>query len=237
MSVLANVKLDDGVQEENLDTLGGGGKTLDTDLYKVKLGMCYADKSSGGATFIHLSYTAGGQELSENIYITNKNGSTTYKDGEDKKRPLPGFSQMTALCQLAVGKPVAEMVTETRVAKVYNAEAKGMVNTQVQALIELMDKELVFGIQRCHANKQKLANGKYIDTNDKRTYNQVALIANSTGFTYDEVKNKATVPEFATKWVAKNQGQDYDRFKPVDGAPSNGTPVAAPASNFVVNFG
>lgn len=228
---LAHLGLGSQVQEDDTDRLGGY-QTLDTDVYRAEITMAYLGKSQGGAASITFLYKAGGMDMSETIYVTDKKGSPTYhRDGKDY--PLPGWTMANAICALATGKGIADQVTETRSVNVYNSTAGREVPTPSECLINLMGAKVAFGIQRVSENKSKKdgtnpdGSAKYVRTAEVRTFNKIAVAANAQGFTHNETKNTAcTEPVFLAKWQEKNRGVDVDKTKK-DVAPATATPATS----------
>lgn len=234
-AALAHLGLGAGAKEEDTDVLGGF-QTLDSNIYKVKLGLCPLGKSKNGATSVTVSYTHDGREHSEVIYVTNRAGSTTYtRNGTTN--PLPGWSQINALCHIATGKGLGDQIIEKRTIKQRNRDTGKDENVEVDVLIDLMDKQVVLAILRVHENKSVLQGTKYVPTNDKRTFNTISTQANPEGITYNELKKGVTKPVFIKKWLEVNKGKDMDKYKPLAGgavSPSGGASSSptSPAIDF-----
>ena len=223
---LTRLGLGAGAQEEDIDVLGGY-QTLDSDAYTVKLGICYLGVSKKGATSVTITYSRKDREYSETIYVTNRNGETTYtKHG--KSHPLPGWSQVNAICNIATGKGIENQANEKRTIKQRDPATGKDKNVEVVTLVDLIGKTMVFGILRVHENKTVLRGTSYVPTNEKRTYNRIDLQANEKGFTYNEIKKGAEKPEFIARWLKANKGKDLNRFKPV--AEENTIPSTTPNS-------
>lgn len=230
MSSLSSLGLGADVQEETVDTLGGFNP-LDSNVYRASLGLCYLGKSPSGARSVTVVYKAGGKENRETFYITNKKGEPTYvRDGV--KHPLPGYSRVNAILFLATGKGISEQATETRVIKLYNAEAKKEIPTEVECLVAALDAELALGILKVVDNKTKKVGTEYVPTAETRTFNEIDTAFSLQGLTYTETKNGVTEPTFLPKWKEKYVGNEVVRAKNV--APAA---ASAPASTSSIDFG
>lgn len=247
MNMFASLKAEDGVKvAEDKDTLGGGFGPIESGAYKAKVGMAYAAKSSGGALGLFLTFLVdvNGQEkeLRQTLWMTSGDakGNKPYytKDGENY--PLPGFSAAKALALLTTGKEMADLDTEEKVVKIYNADAKAEVPTKVQAVMELIGQEVIVGVIKQTVDKNvKNDAGDYVATGETREENEIdKFFCAKDGFenkTTTEIKAKGEAeffPEWAKKWtgVTRNKakgaaaGQAGTAGAPKAGGASAGTP-------------
>lgn len=232
MNMLANLKLDDGVDGEEKDVLGGGRGPLDSNAYPATITMAYMSESEGGATAVNITAkTRDDKEIRAAIYVTSgraKGQKTTYeRDG--KTYPLPGFLLVNSLCQLATGKEISQLETEEKVIKLYNFDSKAEVPTKVPVIVELLQKEIVIGLLKQTVDKSaKNDAGVYVATGETREENEIdKFFCARDGFenlTLTEVKTKAAGGEitepFYNGWLEKNKGQIRNKAK---GAAAGGT--------------
>lgn len=214
----------------------GGYSLLPTDVYKATIKMAYLGKSKNGANFVTLILNTPEQEHKETIYITNRNEEVYYTK-QGVKHYLPGFVIIDELCLLVTGRSLSEMETEQKHVKVYNYDTNREEPTEVPVLVELLNAKLEVAITEEKFFKQeKGASGEYEDTDEEVSRNTITKFLSDDGFTINELIDEVEEPDYKPKWLARNQGQVYDRTKKKKkNAPSTGTPKApkkAPKSLF-----
>jgi len=212
------------------DVLGGGGMP-EAGAFEAAVDLAYVETSSGGATGLVLKLnTADGKIINNTLWMVSgnaKGNKNFYLDRSGNEVPLPGWAAADSLCQLALGKSITAVKTETREVPVYNFDAKKEIPTQKQVLTELSGKKVIVGVIKERVNKQaKNADGIYVDTAETREQLVIdKFFESGTGRTTVEKKAGLDKGEFITAWIAKNAGQVRDRTRPVEGAAS---PAAAP---------
>ena len=229
-------------REVEEDYVGGGG-VLDTDLYSATIKYAYIGKAANSdARAMNLCLVVNKQEVTRQIWMTNRNGDVTYKDkksGEAKN--LPGYNQVNALCMLLASKEVGDMEVEDKVLKLYDYESQKEINQSVPCFEELHGLELQVAIQKQTVDKTEKneATGEYEPTGETRDVNEfikffpadvpvtlgeVAQKISSLGGDFDDVladgdisKAIATMSEedgvWAAKWLEKNRGETWNRAK------------------------
>ncbi len=227
MSILANLKSDDSIQNER-DTVGSGG-VLDSGLYKVTIGLAYVTIAESGAQglVVH-GKSAANHEIRQTFWMTSgtaKGSHNYYLDKDGNKQYLAGFIQANALALLTLGKEISEVEIEKKVAKIYSKEAKAEVPTEVQMVVEMIGKEAIFGVikQTVDVTKKNDATGQYEPTGESRSENEVDKIFRaSDNMTVPEIRAQADTASFHQTWEEKWKGQTRDRRKKGSAA----TPVA-----------
>lgn len=211
------------------DTLGGFQK-LESDVYDMKIKYAYLGKAkdSNSRSFNIEAVTADGKRHRETIWFTNKQGSNQYeKDG--KKDYLPGFLLANSICLLACGKPLMATTVETKTINLWNYDKKGDIPTDVQMIMNLLDKPIKLAIQQVRKNKQaKNDAGVYVNTPDEKI--EVSI---QKAFRFDSNKTEAEIransdAKFMNEWLTANKGKVNDRYKKVEGQGNSG----APGGNF-----
>lgn len=238
MSLLANLKTDDSIQNEQ-DAIGGS-RLLDSGLYHCKVKMAYLLAAGSGAIGLHLTFiTTDNQEFNQTLYLTSgtQKGCLNYyvnKNGE--KQYLPGFNLGNALALLTVGKEIAQLDSEEKVVKTYSAEVKAEVPTKVDYLPELVDQEIIVGlIKQISPKSIKDASGKYVPTGETREENDIdKFFRASDRKTTAEVRAQEETASYIDKWEARWAGKVKDRTKNMPaatpGAPKlAGVPAASTA--------
>lgn len=215
--------------EKTSDTLGGSF-TVESNLYRAVIKMAHLIESSKGAIGVSLSYTLpddGGKELSETIYITNREKKNFYTtSGSDKKIPLPGFTTINDLCYAATGQAVSSQPTESKKVKIWNSQAKAELPTDVDVLVELIGKEVFLGVLKVRENKTALEGNDYVPTADERFLNTIDKVFDASKRTVNEIMAKEDTATFAGEWESKWAGKTKDKYKEVSGGAKNGAPKA-----------
>ena len=213
-----------------------GSKPLESGLYRAVIKQAYGTQSQGGAKGLVVKFEIAKSDGSkhnhtETFWVTNKQGSVTYKDKEGKDHYLMGFNQANTICIAAAGKQISQCQTETRILPVWSFQDRADVPTEVQALPELFEQELALGILKVKQNKQaKDQSGNYVDTNESITLNQIDkifILKDGQPLTMNEYEAGLNQGKFAAEWVEKNKNQTRDKYKPVSGA-SNSTGSTTP---------
>lgn len=219
--------------EEAQDRIGGF-RVFESDAHLGKIKLAYAGKAtSSNAQSVTIVAELAAGEYRETFWITNKEGQNFYtKDG--KKYPLPGFTVIDDLCLVTCNKPLAQMATEEKVINLYDFDQKKEVPTGVPMIVELIGKEVIFGIQKHLKNKQKKNDaGVYEDTADEREENVTdKIFHHPSQLTVVEARKGIQTPTFYGAWVERNRGQVQDRRTIKDGQSAQagraGRPAGAP---------
>lgn len=210
--------------EEGKDTLGGGSRILETEVYDATIKLVYAGESSGGAKSVTVHLDIDGTEYKETVYVTSgkEKGQKPFYEKDGKKIPLPGFTTANDLALLSTGKDLGSQDFEAKVVKLYDFESRAEVPTNVMVATSLLGLQVKVGILKIEKNKQVKEGNAYVDTNDKVERNEINKIFHAeTGKTVSEFTAKAESAEFLPKWKEKNSGKTVNKFKAVGSA---GTP-------------
>lgn len=244
MSLLSGLTTDSDIKEEK-DTLGSSFGPVESDAYKFKISMAYLDKSKGGALGLHLHLeTADKQNVRQTLWITSgdaKGNKTYYVNQKGEKNPLPGFTHADALCLLTVGKSIAEMEPEDKVVSIYNFDAGKEIPTTVPVVVELLDEEVLIGMQKQIVDKNALnqSTNRYEPTGETREVNEIDKVFRAKdGMTTAEIRAQAEEANFINSWREKWQGKTRDRSTKgagtgaQAGAPKAGAPAGGRKSLF-----
>lgn len=236
MSLLANLASDDSIATER-DSLGGSGP-LDSGLYPMVVSMAHIKKSDGGAIGLVLTLKADDKEVRQTLWMTSgtaKGCKNYYEDKNGAKQYLPGFIHANALALLTTGKEISQLDTETKVINLYSAEAKAEVPTKVEAVMDLIGKEILVGLikQTVDKTKKNDATGVYEPTGETREENEIDKFFRAKDrMTTAEIRAQAETAVFADSWEQKWAGKVKDRAKGaaagLSGVPKlGGAPAAA----------
>lgn len=224
-ALLSNLNTDASLEDEK-DILGGGGP-LDTDVYGSEITMAYLDKSQGGALGLNLHLkTDQGREIRETLWVASgdaKGNKTYFENKQGEKKPLPGFTNATAMCLLTVGKELGEMDTESKVVKVYSREAQAEVPQTKEVLVDLLGQRIKVGLFKQTIDKRaKGDDGNYAPTGETRDVNEIdKFFRDRDGMTTAEIRAQADEAVFMNTWKDKWAGQVRDRTS--KDAPQGGT--------------
>ena len=148
------------------------------------------------------------KKTKSNYFINSKTGA---------KEPLAGFTQANNLCKVALGKPIMEAKTGTKVFEVYDSTAGKAIPQEKLAIIDLIGKQVYATVILQEENKtaKNKTTGVYEPIADTRTVNVTHNFFNA--------KNKKNANELeqeldATaydKWVAKNRGVTKNKVKAI----------------------
>ena len=228
-----NLNIPTNVEKEK-DTLGGR-TILESGLYKAVITKAYGTTSKAGAKGMVMAFDihkADGKVVPFNhtFWVTNREGSVTYKDKEGKEHFLMGFNQVDTICKGVVNKGLVEISTETRVLPVYDVNQKKEVPTEVQAAVELLGKELALGMLKSRENKTTKVGDEYVPTAEEvftNNIDEIFILKNGTPYTINEIEADSEA-SFASKWVEKWKDQVQDKYKPVSGSNSASTATTTP---------
>lgn len=240
MGIFSNLTKEGMAEVE--DRVGGSFEALPSDIYEATVKMAFAGQSAGGAHRVTLILDAGGREVREDVYVTNKKGENFYVDKQDGKTKhlLPGFVLMDDLAMFATdgNLGIADLDTEEKIAKVFDPESRKEVNQPVQAFTDLHGFTAQFAIQREIVDRRKMGeDGKYHPTGETRTQNVIQKVMHpETRRTVLEYKHGVEEDAFAEAWLKANQGKDRNRSTKNGGdagpgAAGSGRPASANAAN------
>lgn len=235
MSLLKSVVSDESIANEK-DSIGGTGP-LDSGLYTFKVAMAYVNKATSGALGLVLSLKdADNHEVRQTLWMTSgtAKGGKNYYEKDGAKHYLPGFLHANSIALLTTGKEISELDTEQKVINLYSFEAKAEVPTKVDAVMDLIGKEVMVGLikQTVDKTKKNDATGVYESTGETRDENEIDKIFRASDrMTTAEIRAKATEAVFAETWSAKWTGKTRDKAKGGNtgtaGAPVKGAAAAS----------
>ncbi len=220
---------------QNVDTTemdSVGRSLLNSDVYDYEIKMMYLDAAQSGAKFARVEFALSleGNDAgthTETVYFSNKAGELTYKDKQSgEAKALPGFVTIDSLCKTAVQKQFVKQSTEEKQIKVWDGgEEKVLPKEVVTSMLGAKGK---VAIKRIVKNKQaKNDTGKYVDTAETMTINEMDKTFTADGYTVNElVANHALTQKgedakpatFINTWIEKFQGKEINQVKKVSDA-------------------
>lgn len=234
---IKGLKIDSDIHNESPDTLGGGF-TLNTNLYPMKVDLAFTTESSKGATgvVVHFKPVDGGNSvLRETFWVTSgkaKGQKNFYMDGQGRKRLLPGMMMANQIALITTGKELAEQDTEEKVVKLYDFDAGKEMPKKVDALTAMIGQQILVGVHKRRENRRtQNADGEWVNTPQERTFNETHRVFHPDGFTVTEKAAEAEEAVFVKKWADRyDESYVNDQYEPVAGAES-GDSSAAPAAD------
>jgi hypothetical protein len=232
---LSNLSVDSDVTEDDKDTLPAQRTfTLDSAVYDMKIDLAYLQKSQGGSLMLILHLeddTFATAKMRERIVLTTgdaKGNRNFYVDSDGNKRLLPGMNLANVLSKLVAGKTFDQLSTDEKMVKLWSFEAREEVPTKVSVVTDLLGKELKVGILKIAENKRVQENGSWVPGNDKVEINKIDKVFDTNGKTLAE-RETGSEANFIEKWKERNEGRLVNKYKPVAGAPAQGSPAITPA--------
>lgn len=223
MSFLKKLKTADKV-EAPTDRLGGSNvRKSDVNTFVFK--NMYFLPSDKGAMMCYVTLTdESGQDYREALCVASgdaKDNSPTYVNN-GKTYFLPGYNIVNAMTMLVLETDITDIETETNVVKHYDKGAKKEVPTEVEVVVDIIGQSVQLAIKHAAKNKQEQVNGKWVDINEKREFNEIdSVFHEGTDQTLSEALEEleATHKE---AWLTKNKDKVFDTFKEVSGGVKNG---------------
>lgn len=211
MNMLSKLTTDAAIDTEK-DSIGGGG-TVESGVYKLKINTAYLKTSDGGALALVVdATTSDGREIRQTLWMTSgtaKGGNNYYVDKSGNKQYLPGFNMANSLALLTCGKEISQLDTEKKVVNIWSSELKTDVPTTVDMLMDLVNKEVIAGIIKQTVDKTTKDNaGNYVPTGETRDENEIdKLFRASDSLTTAEIRGQVTEPTFINTWSTKWSGK------------------------------
>ena len=223
--------------EETEDRIGGGRKYFDTDVYEnIDIKLAFTGKSDSGARYVTVIASIEGEEYEETIYITNSKGENFFMR-EGKKNQMPGFVTINELCLTVTGEELENQETEERQIEVWSYEDKKKVRQARDVLTDLTGAKATLALRKAIEPKQKKndATGKYEDTAEDRTINEIVKSFHpETRATVGEIRkaakdDKSVEAKFIDEWREKWKGSTYNKRKGSNGNALSDSSKGAPA--------
>lgn len=213
------------------DRIGGGFQLFETGMYEGKIKYAYISVADSGAMAINVQVEADGKTHSQTEYMTSgeaKGYSNTYKDQNGVEKYLPGFIFANSLALLGAANEIADLDVEEKVIKLYSYEDKKEVPTKVNMLMDLVDVDVKFLIEKQTVDKRvKNDEGKYVASGETREQNAIVKwLRPRDSMTVNEIQAEAEEANHAEMWLEKFKGETINRAK---GADNKGAKSGAPA--------
>jgi hypothetical protein len=231
MSLLAQLSTDDTIKQKQYNV---GNSPLESGCYPLTVQTAYITTSDGGALGLVCAFkTDGGRDFKQTLWMTSgtaKGGKNFYTDKNGDKQYLPGFLMANSLAQLATGKEISALDTETKVVKQYNKDAGKEMPVQVNMVMDLLGTQVIAGILKQTVDKTaKDSDGIYKPTGETRDENEIdKLFRAKDSLTVAEIRNGDTEAKYIETWKTKWTGKTKMKAK---GATANaGTPGAPKAA-------
>lgn len=215
----------------------GGSFVWDTDAYLVTINNAYAGVSASGARSMTFEVTGPDgrkHKFVEWVASGTDKGGKNYSEKDGVKSYLPGYNRSNAIAMLTTEKELHAQRWEEKMVKIRNAATQTEVPTPTQVAVEMLGKQVYFGILKVESNKsiKVQENGKnvYKRTAELRTENELDKIFYAKDQrTIAELRDKKPAAEFYPQWLEANKGKTVNKVKPAEVAsPAGGATAGAP---------
>lgn len=214
MSFFSDVKSTENLEEVQ-DYVSSGYKPLPSGVYDATIKYAYTGEAKSGAKSITFAFDIDGREVTETMYVTNRNKETFYKK-EGKNYPLPAFVIANDIARLALkGKQITALNTQEKILELYDYESRGKKKTAVDVFADLMGQKVKLGIKQVKEYKQvKDQSGTYVDSDEIKEHNTIDKVFHATNSkTVNETLAKKETAEFIDEWKAKWENNIDDKTK------------------------
>ncbi len=227
MGIFSKDAISDEAKSSDRDTVGSSYGLLDTDIYPCTINMAHIVETNSGALMFHIAYeTEDGVKGNFSTCIQSGAGKTYFVNKDKEKQELPGFALLRTMLYIAEAEyGVEDLDTEERVWPVYDYDEKKEIDTDVDAVADLIDVKMYLAIQKQSVNKkEKDDDGNYVDTNERREQNEVVKVfEHPTKLSVQEIEADVEEAQFFDVWIEKFQGKVIDRFKEVKDGSGKGS--------------
>ncbi len=208
-------------------------KGMSSDVHDATIAMAYITTAKSGALGLVLEAKCTRGFHKETLWFVSgdEKGNKTYfidkKSGDQVL--LPGYICFKALLALTGSDATPEQILEnglkTKVADVYDFDRKDVVDTEVDAVVDLIEKNVKLGLI-------EEIQDKYNSPGETVERFVLDKVFNTKGFTTSEVTAKLDAPEHISKWLTKNKNKVKNKVKgntAAKGGAVKGSPPAATA--------
>lgn len=197
--------------EQSKDTLGGGFKLLDSDIYLANIKSAYLTHTKKGGINVNVELDIDGHNHTETFFVMNENNETFYTAKDGTKHHYAGYSHANDIALFAVQKELSALKDEPKVLELYNYEQKAKVPTKVPTLTELIGKQVKVAILKEIVNKKVQQGNEWVASDETKEVNTlVKVFSPKDGRTSNEVLAKQENAEFVNKWLEKYKGVTKD---------------------------
>ena len=209
----------------------GGFVPIPSGIYEAVIKQLWFGEYGSGAAYMDLQLEAAGKTFRERILLSDRNGNNFWtKDG--KNTFFDGFMALDAICLFLTGEDFdANMGNiENKMVKVYNADQKKEVPTEVPVLANVIGETIKVAILHRKVDvTKKDDNGNYNPTGDVREENTLSKVLDTdTNRTVTEIIDEVSSSVYADAWLARWEGKVSNEAKGVaSGGGTAGKPGAS----------
>lgn len=230
--LLSTLRTDDADVKQEQDSVGFSFAPVETGLYLLKVMLAYITLSADKAMALNVLFeTPTKQQVRQQFWMTSgtKKGCKNFYINKKTKEKhyLPGFNQANGIALLTCNKGINQLTTEKKTINLYDFDLKKEAPTDVDMVMELIDKEVTAGILKQIVDKNKAdASGVYKPTGETRVENEIDKLFHTDGRTITEIRAKKTEATFKDTWLTKWDGITKDKTAAKAGVVT-GVPKAA----------
>ena len=151
----------------------GGFVPIPSDIYEAVIKQLWFGEYGSGAGYMDLQLEASGKTFRERILLSDRKGNN-YWTKDDKSTFFDGFMALDAICLFVTGEDFEANMgnIENKMVKVYNADQKKEVPTEVPVMANVIGETIKVAILHCKVDvTKKDDNGNYNPTGEFREEN------------------------------------------------------------------
>ncbi|NRA77146.1 MAG: hypothetical protein HRU18_02965 [Pseudoalteromonas sp.] len=197
--------------EEERDVVSSASGPLATNVYPGTIEMIYLDKSDKGALNYNIIFkTKDGKTVRETIHYSNRAGDLTYMCKKDNvPKPLPGYSQLSAMIEAITGMALTDpdQETETKSIKLMDWGLRKEVPVEKVVFMNTINVKCEAAIYLNSEEKTTKESGYKDGTGEFREVNRFMKFLDEDGLTTVERKAGKSEAKHKAQWLDKNEGQ------------------------------
>jgi hypothetical protein len=186
------------------DTIGGNYSLFDSNIYDGTIKVLYLDKAQNSESVAaHIIVDINGQELTDKVFITTKEGSNLDKNG----KPLKGYNLVNSLCQLVTGskgdvKDFTECLArkKSKMIELYDYDAKEKIPTSKIILPDLTDAKIGVAVLKILQDKKKQDNGVWVVDGSREANTIDKFLTAKNHYTFTEATREEGIDPNAVTW-------------------------------------
>lgn len=187
----------------------GGFAPMPSNIYEAVIKQLWFGEYGSGAGFMDLQLDVNGKTFRERILLSDRNGNNYWtKDG--KSTFFDGFMALDAICLFVTGEDFEANVEniEQKMVKVYNADQRKEVPTEVPVLANVLGEKIKVAIlqRKVDVTQKSEENGKtvYLPTGETREENTLSKVLDiDTDRTVTEIIDEVETSVYADAWVTR----------------------------------
>lgn len=224
MSIFSTITTDSEAKEF---TPSAGKLILDSGIYECTIKRAYSKKAAmSKALNVTLVLDVPGKgEITQVLWISNKEGANFYKTKDGSKNVMPGYSMANAICAFTTQKTLEHIEPEQGSVMEYSYKDSREIPVPCYLMKELWGKQVLLGIVKEEHNNRKNINGTYEAVAETHFENNIdAVFGVESHKSYQEARDNLEAKQY-DRWIERNTGKIRDKRTIKDNAGTEGAPV------------